>query len=192
MVSFRSDGTASTAAVPASFIDVSSSDWFQQAVNYVSANGIMLGNGNRFSPNDRLSRGMMAQILYSMENGSGSSGQTFPDVTVNDWFAPAVSWASSQGYMTGYGNGSFGPNDPITREQIAAILYRCVDSPAVSRNLSHFADADEISDFAENALCWAVEHGIINGKSGGILDPKGYATRAETASILMYFQKNMQ
>ena len=82
----------------------------------------MTGNGNRFSPNEKLTRGMMAQILYNIAGGRGSGSANFPDIASGDWFANAAGWAADQGYIDGYSNGKLGPNDPITREQLAAIL----------------------------------------------------------------------
>ncbi len=102
--------------------DVPQTEWFAPAVNYVTANGIMTGNGNRFSPNEKLTRGMMAQILYNIAGGRGSGSANFPDIVSGDWFANAAGWAAEQGYIGGYSNGKLGPNDPITREQLAAIL----------------------------------------------------------------------
>ncbi len=180
----------------ARFGDVSGSDWFSAAVDYVSQNNLMSGNGGMFSPNTNMTRGMMAQILYNMEGASGSGSRTFPDVAANEWYAGAVSWAATQGYMDGYGSGSFGPNDPVTREQVAAILYRYTQTKAPAKaggaaSLAAFTDGAGTSGWAQNAVSWAVSAGIISGKSGNRLDPTGTASRAEIAQILMGFHRNI-
>jgi len=180
----------------ARFGDVSGGDWFSAAVDYVSQNNLMSGNGGMFSPNTNMTRGMMAQILYNMEGASGSGSRTFPDVAANEWYAGAVSWAATQGYMDGYGSGSFGPNDPVTREQVAAILYRYTQTKAPAKadgaaSLAAFTDGAGTSGWAQNAVSWAVSAGIISGKSGNRLDPTGTASRAEIAQILMGFHRNI-
>lgn len=173
------------------FSDVPATEWYNQAVSYVSENNIMSGSNGRFSPNERLTRGMMAQILYNIENASASGAAAFPDVTASDWFAAAVSWVSSQNYMSGYSNGRFGPNDSITREQLAVILYRYAQAKGYnvtgSAELSGFVDAASVSDWSADAVRWAVSVGLLSGKSGSRLDPAGSATRAEVAQILMNF-----
>ena len=100
-----------------------------------------------------------------------------------------MAWAEAQGIIGGYGNGQFGPNDNITREQLAVMLWRYAGSPAATDRELHFADADKVSDWAMAALRWATEKGIINGKGGGILDPQGPATRVQTAQMFMNFLK---
>ena len=178
-----------------SYRDVPATEWYAQAVGYVTANGIMTGNGSSFSPNDRLTRGMMAQILYNIAGDSGSSSANFPDVTSSDWFANAAGWAASQGFIGGYSNGRFGPNDPITREQLAAILYRYAQANGftggTAAGLSAFPDGSATSDWAVEAVRWAVGSGLLSGKTGNRLDPAGQATRAEVAQILMSFSQNI-
>ena len=154
----------------------------------------MAGNNGYFSPNDRLTRGMMAQILYNIEKTPSTGTAAFPDVTSSDWFANAAAWASAQGFMSGYSNGSFGPNDPITREQLAAILFRYSSTKgynvSASAELSTFPDNAATSDWAVSAMRWAVGTGLLSGKTGVAgtrLDPTGTATRAEVAQILMNF-----
>lgn len=177
------------------FLDVASTDWFRSAVEYVSAKGIMAGNGSRFSPNDSLTRGMMAQILYNMEGGSGGGSRSFPDVSARDWFADAASWAAESSVMSGYSNGNFGPNDALTREQLAAALYRYAQSKGLdvsaAGGLEGFRDGAAVSDWAVAAVRRAAANGLLSGKSGGLLDPAGKATRAEVASILMRFCQNI-
>ena len=115
----------------------------------------------------------------------------FSDVSDGEWYAEAVAWAAAKGVITGYPDGSFGPDDPITREQLAVMLYRYVGSPAVSMSVLNFTDADQISDYAQQAIAWAVANGIMNGKGGGVLDPQGTATRAEVAQMLLNFVSYM-
>ncbi len=173
------------------FYDVASSDWYANAVGYVAERGMMAGSNGSFTPNSNLTRSMMAQILYNVETGSGSGTRTFPDVKSSDWFAGAVSWAATQGLMDGYGNGNFGPEDSITREQLASILYRYAStkgySVSASAELSSFVDGALTSGWAEEPVRWAAGAGLLTGKSGSRLDPTGTATRAEVAQILMNF-----
>ena len=171
------------------FSDVAGDAWYYDAVRYASENGLMGGYGNgMFGPNDNLSRAQFAQILF---NKGGRPVVNYllryNDVADGAWYTEAVRWATSQGVVSGYGNGMFGPNDIITREQLAVMLWRYAGSPAATDKELHFTDADQASGFALEALRWAVENSIINGKSGGILDPQGLATRAEAAQILKNF-----
>ncbi len=174
-----------------SFRDVAATDWYASAVAFVAERGMMAGNNGLFSPNDNLTRSMMAQILYNVEGASGSGTRTFPDVKSSDWFAGAVSWAASQGLMDGYGAGNFGPNDSITREQLASILYRYASvkgyGTSANAELGSFVDGASTSSWAAESVRWAVGSGLLTGKSGGRLDPTGTATRAEVAQILMNF-----
>lgn len=176
---------------PLNFRDIEHSDWFADAVSYVSSRGMMSGNGGNFRPNDILTRGMVAQILCNLEGGQTNNAASFPDVTDGDWFANAVSWATSSGIMSGYSNGLFGANDSVTREQLALTLYRYAQSKRydVSRlaELSGFVDGDGVSDWASEAVRWAVANGLLSGKTGMQLDAQGTATRAEVASVLMRF-----
>ena len=171
-------------------------DWFYDAVEYVCTNGMMQGTGSTmFSPEMTTTRGMIVTILYRMEGEPAVTGAAdFDDVSAGQWYSDAVAWASANGIVDGYGNGSFGPEDIITREQAAAILYRYAGYKAydvtATGELNGFADADEISGWAEDAMSWAVGAGLLNGKNGGLLDPTGTATRAEAAAILARFCQN--
>lgn len=173
------------------FYDVAVTDWYKAAVEFVSSHGMMTGSNGRFLPHDYLTRGMMAQILYNLEGATGEGTESFLDVTVSDWFANAVMWVSSKGLMDGYNTGSFGPNDPITREQLAVILYRYAEmkgySAAASMELSAFIDGANTSNWASEAVRWAAGVELLTGKSGNRLDPIGTATRAEVAQMLMNF-----
>lgn len=138
----------------------------------------------QFAPDANLSRAQLAQILYNKEGTPAvSGGSPFTDVATGTWYTNAVAWASADGIVGGYGDGRFGPNDNIIREQLVVMLWRYVEEPVASVELT-FSDASQISSFARPAICWAVENSILNGKGGNILDPKGFATRAEIAQML--------
>ena len=175
-----------TPALP--FTDVAEGDWYYDAVAYCWENGIMDGtSGTAFAPNMILTRAMMAQVLYNLADGTASTAAGFPDVAASAWYADAVNWAAANGYVTGYDNGSYGPEDNLTREQLAVILYRYAGSPAPAGSLDGFADAASASAYAVDALRWAVGEGLLTGKDGGRLDPTGTASRAELAQILARF-----
>ena len=144
-----------------------------------------------FGPNDNLSRAQFAQILFNKEcRPVVNYLLQYSDVADGAWYTEAIRWATSQGIVGGYGNGMFGPNDNITREQLAVMLWRYSGSPAATNKELRFNDTDEISGFALEAMRWAVENGVINGKGNGILDPKGLATRAQVAQMLKNFLNN--
>ena len=172
------------------FGDVTISDWFYDDVRYVYANGIMDGtSSDRFAPNAPLTRAMIVTILYRMDGSPAMAGASdFKDVDSNKWFAKAVAWAAANGIVNGYGSGLFGPNDPVTREQLAAILYRYavyggMTAVTLEENLGSFADTAQLSAYAIQAMNWAVGQGLING-SGSNLVPKAQATRAQVAAII--------
>lgn len=169
------------------FGDVAEGDPYYEAVRFVRERGLMSGySDGKFGPKDDLSRAQLSQILFNQEGRPGVNYLlTFSDVAGEAWYTEAVRWAASQGVVGGYGNGTFGPDDPITREQLAVMLYRYSGSPAPSGTATDFGDADKASDCALDALRWAVGQGIIQGKGGGILDPQGQTTRAEVATMLM-------
>lgn len=167
------------------FSDVSRNAWYYDAVKFVSQNNLMNGVAdNTFAPASNLSRAMLAQILYNKEGKPAAGTSAFTDVTAGQWYADAVSWATANGVVNGLGNNMFGPNNNITREQLAVMLYRYADSPAVTGSVTGFSDADRISSFATDAMAWATTNGIMNGKGDGRLDPKGLATRAEVAQMI--------
>ena len=144
-------------------------------------------------PNDTLSRAQLAQILFNKEGRPGVDYlPDFSDVDAEAWCAGAIRWAARQGIAGGYGDGTFGPNDPIRREQLAVMLWRYSGSPAATNKELHFNDEAEISGFALEALGWAVENGILNGYGDGRLGPKGQATRAQVAQMLKNFIENQE
>lgn len=196
-VTLHADTTvyAKWTALPAqtSFSDVAGSAWYADAVAYVSRQGIMNGKADgTFAPDATLTRGMLVQVLYNLEGRPAASASAFTDVAASAWCADAVSWAAAKQIVLGYGDGTFGPNDTITRQQMAAILYRYAaskgaDVSAPAGTLSRFVDADQVASYAVQAFSWAVNSGLMDGKAGGLLDPQGAATRAQTAKILMNY-----
>ena len=189
--SWRVDENPGTGANP--FTDVSEKDWFYGDVMFVYENGLMLGTSKTlFSPHGTATRGMMATILWRMEGSPVPKGKnSFTDVEDGKWYADAITWTAENGIFAGYGKDKFGPDDPITREQLAAIFYRYADYKGydltVKGNLDKFKDADKITDYAKTAMQWAVGSGLMKGKSGNLLDPQGTATRAEIAAMLHRF-----
>ena len=166
--------------------------WYHEAVDYVLRNGLMNGYSNgTFGPNNNLTRAQFAQILFNKEGRPVVNYLLqYSDVAEGAWYTEAIRWATSRGIVGGYGNGMFGPNDNITREQLAVMLWRYAGSPAATDKELHFTDADKASGYALEALRWAVENGVMSGKGGGILDPRGLATRAQTAQMLKNFLNN--
>ena len=180
------------------FSDVSSSAWYAEAVNYVYENGLMTGiSSTQFAPNNTLTRAMVVQTLYAMANKPAVSGsENFTDVSSGDWFADAVTWASANGIVSGYNATQFAPNDPLTREQLALILYgyaqmRGYNTTQSGTSIQKFTDYGSISAWALEAMDWAVNAGLLSGKGNGVLDPTGTATRAEVAQILMNFSETV-
>ena len=188
---WRVDENPNTGANP--FTDVSEKDWFYGDVMFVYENGLILGTSKTlFSPHGTATRGMMATILWRMEGSPAPKGKnSFTDVEAGKWYADAITWTAENGIFAGYGKDKFGPDDPITREQLAAIFYRYADYKGydltVKGNLDKFKDADKITDYAKTAMQWAVGSGLVKGKSGNLLDPQGTATRAEIAAMLHRF-----
>ena len=199
-VTFKETGAAG-AACPrdgtcplAKFTDVVMDSWYHDGIHYCVEHGLMGGtSATTFSPDTTTSRAMIAVILWR-QAGSPTAGEytDFPDVADGLWYTQAIRWASSAGVVGGYPNGSFGPNDPITREQLAAMLYRYaqyqgVEAVTLEENLGGFTDADKISGYAVQAMNWAVGQGVMGGYGDGTLGPQGEATRAQAAAMLQRF-----
>ena len=171
------------------FADVSDKNWAAGAIAFASAHELFNGTSETtFSPNKPMSRAMLATVLYNME-GCPASGQTskFKDVGPNTWYTKSVAWATEKGIINGYGNGQFKPNQSITREDFAVMVWRYAGSPAANGQALNFTDAGKASHYALEALRWAVENGVLNGYGDGRLNPKGLATRAQAAQILKNF-----
>ena len=185
-----------TAELP--FTDVTEGNWFYKAVVYVYEQKLMSGvSETEFAPQTSLTRAMLAQVLYNMENQpEATTTGAFTDVPDYQWYANAVNWAASENIVAGMGDGIFVPNSPVTREQMAAILYRYAQykgyDTTKTADISDFTDGNKTSAWAVPAMQWAVGTGLISGQGDGILAPNGTATRAEVAQILMNFCENIE
>ncbi len=172
------------------FSDVSKTDWFYSRVQYVYDNNLMAGDKGRFMPNSVMNRAMVVQILYNNAKACGSvsvsGGKSFSDVSKNDWFYEAVRWASAKKIASGTGDGRFSPYAHVTREQFAQFLYQDAGAP-LSGGTIRFSDAGKVSSWAKSAVLWAVRSGVLSGKDGRKLDPRGGTTRAEAATMLMNY-----
>lgn len=177
------------------FADVRREDWFYDSVRYAFVNGLMNGTGgNAFSPGGTTSRAMLVTILYRLEGSPEFRiGDSFEDVQPGAWYADAVHWAHGAGIVSGYSAASFGPQDAVTREQTAVILFRYAARKGIDcsarGDLSAFSDRGEISGWAMEGLQWAVGSGLINGRSGSAIAPKDNTVRSETATLLMRFRE---
>ena len=173
------------------FTDVKTGDWFYEAVQYVYDKGMMTGvSADRFAPASTTTRGMIVTILYRLENEPAvSGGSAFTDVESGAWYADAVAWAAANDIVNGTSATTFAPNSPITREQMAAILYRYAAykgyDVSQKADLSGYTDAASISGYAKDALAWANAQKLITGVTDTTLNPQGSATRAQVATILM-------
>ena len=178
------------------FTDVASGEWYYEAVQYVYDNELMNGmSATTFEPNSTTTRGMIVTMLYRLENEPAAASAGFTDVAAGQWYTDAVNWAATNNIVNGYGDSQFGPTDTITREQMAAILYRYAQykgyDVTASANLSAYTDAANISSYAVSAMQWDVGEGLINGVTNTTLVPGGSATRAQVAAILMRFCENV-
>ena len=178
------------------FQDVTESDWFYAAVQYVYEQGIMSGvEEGRFAPDTTLTRAMLAQTLYAMEGKpQAAHGEHFSDVNESDWYAAAVAWAAENGLVSGVGGDRFAPNDALTREQMALILYRYAqhkhyDVKVDGEPLEGFQDGEKISHWAVDAMAWAVSAKLLSGTGENQLTPAGTATRAQVAQVLANFSQ---
>ena len=178
---------------PVNYSDVITSDWYADVVSYVTRSKIMVGDGyGGFAPSAKVTRAMLAQILYNMENTpDGALGSQFVDVADSDWYADAIAWAAEAKVISGVGNNRFDPLAEITREQAAQMLFNYAAyknySMSNSKPLTSFADAGTVSEWAEEALQWAVGEKLISGRGNKTLAPQDTASRAEIAKILAYF-----
>lgn len=173
------------------FVDVAPDTWYFDAVRYAYENSLMVGTSpTAFSPNGMTTRAQIVTILWRLvDSPAGEAPVDFADVDPAAWYGEAVRWAAGQGIVGGYGNGSFGPNDPVTREQLAAILYRFAQHMGYDTegqaDLSGFTDLAQVSTYAREAMAWCVDAGLLSGTSPTTLSPRGQATRAQTAAVLM-------
>ena len=181
------------------YVDVDTSKWYSDAISYVTIKGYMSGIGKgAFNPDGQVTRAELAQMLYAMDGSPEVEVTTsFSDVPADQWYAKAISWATQNAIVSGYDAATFGPNDPVTRQQMAAILYQY----AVQRNyktdtadpevLAQFSDGNLVAPYAANAMAWAVKQGIISGYKEWV-EPLGPASRAQTAAILKSFEENIK
>ena len=171
------------------FADVSADAWYFEAARYVYENELMNGTSDTaFAPNANLTRAMMVTVLWRMDGGKQvDTGMPFADVAADSWYAEAVRWAAGEGIVSGVDAAHFAPDSAITREQLAAILYRYAGSETTDGDLSGFSDSEDAGSWAVDALSWCVEEGILTGVDDTTLDPQGTATRAQIAAILMRF-----
>lgn len=174
------------------FTDVNENDWFYDVVLYAYDNGLMTGvSATEFAPNQTTTRGMIVSMLARLEGVTSAEDAGFADVAENDWYATAVNWAASVGVVNGYEDDTFRPNAAITREQMAAILYNYADykgyDVSARADLSDYADAADVSSWAEDVLSWANAEGLINGMTATTIDPQGATTRAQTAAMFERF-----
>ena len=187
---------AQTQTPQTTFADVPASAWYYNAVEYVYENGLMSGvSGGRFAPDDTLTRAMLVQTLYAMEGRPPAASAGFADVASGDWYASAVNWAAANGVVSGVSETGFGPNNALTREQLALILYRFAQYKGYdvtgTSDLAAYADGSSVSSWAAEAMGWAVDAGLISGVGGNQIAPTGTASRAQVAQILMNFCENV-
>ena len=180
---------------PVVFNDVPEKAWYAEAVNYAVKNKLMNGVGNNnFAPDDSMTRAMLVTVLWRYAGEPAEGKNTFTDVAEGQWYTDAVAWASENGIVGGVGNNKFDPDGNITREQMAAILYRYAQKNDFDTSrrgdLSSFPDEAKVSSYAADAIAWAVGEGIINGSDGKLM-PQGNATRAQVSAILMRFIQNI-
>jgi hypothetical protein len=179
------------------FDDVKAGAWYEDAVAFVTARELFNGtSATTFAPELEMTRAMLATVLYRLEGEPAvTSANPYTDVKSGEWYTDAIIWASENGIVNGYGDGLFGTEDNITREQIVTILYRFAKlngyNVAPSADLTKYTDAGKISDWASDAMKWAVSIGLVNGRSETTLVPEGNATRAEVAAILQRFIENV-
>ena len=179
--------------------DVDTGRWYHEGVDYAIAHGLMNGVGNgMFEPESSMTRAMLVTVLWRYAGSPAEGTNTFVDVKPNQWYTQAVAWAAKYGVVNGVGHGMFEPDGNVTREQMAAILYRYANGVGIDTsargNLAAFPDRNQVSSYAVDALSWCNAMGIIGGtKEGGVdyLDPQGFATRAQVATILMRYIENV-
>lgn len=179
------------------FQDVSTGQWYHEAVDYVLARGLMNGtSATAFSPNEGTTRGMLVTILYRLAGSPAAERAAFADVAPGAWYADGVNWAAANGIVNGTSETTFAPHSGVTREQLAAILYRYVQylgqTPAAPDTLSQYADGGQVSGYARDAMAWASGQGLITGRTPTTIAPAGSASRAETATILQRFCSRWQ
>ncbi len=189
------NGDDSSKKPSARFSDVTEGSWYESAVSYVLEKGLFSGTSeSTFSPNGTMTRSMLVTVLWRMEGTPDvTADSAFSDVENGSWYTDAVAWAASKGIVNGYGDGRFGPNDEVTREQMAVIMYNFTKAMGYdvtgNASLDKFSDNASVDSWAADAMKWAVGAGIMNGNADGTLNPRGTATRAQVATIMMNYVK---
>ena len=173
------------------FIDVNPNSWYYSAIEFVYNKGIMNGvTASSFNPDGTITRGMIVTMLWRMAGEPSAVAAGFADVAADSYYAKAIAWAANNGIIEGYSASSFGPNDAITREQLATVLYRYakyLGYTTTGSSLSGYYDASRVSSWAKDAMGWAVKNGVVTGLSSTWLNPNGTASRAEAAQMFMNF-----
>ena len=176
------------------FTDVPVTHWAYTAVEKASEAGLMNGYADgRFGKNDPITRGQMVQILYNYYGEDCGTNSGFSDVPASAWYAKAVTWASKKGVVSGYSNGTFGPDNQLTREQMVTILYNVADKPETNPSaISQYSDYYQVASYAADGFAWAVSNKVVSGTSSTTLSPRGTATRAQVAVILVRYLENVE
>ena len=176
------------------FTDVPATHWAYTAVEKASEAGLMNGyGGTLFGQNDPITRGQMVQILYNYYGEDCGTNSGFSDVPASAWYAKAVTWASKKGVVSGYSNGTFGPDNQLTREQMVTILYNVADKPETNPSaISQYSDYHQVASYAADGFAWAVSNKVVSGTSSTTLSPRGTATRAQVAVILVRYLENVE
>ena len=176
------------------FTDVPATHWAYTAVEKASEAGLMNGyGGTLFGQNDPITRGQMVQILYNYYGEDCGTNSGFSDVPASAWYAKAVTWASKKGVVSGYSNGTFGPDNQLTREQMVTILYNVADKPETNPSaISQYSDYHQVVSYAADGFAWAVSNKVVSGTSSTTLSPRGTATRAQVAVILVRYLENVE
>ena len=176
------------------FTDVPATHWAYTAVEKASEAGLMNGyGGTLFGQNDPITRGQMVQILYNYYGEDCGTNSGFSDVPASAWYAKAVTWASKKGVVSGYSNGTFGPDNQLTREQMVTILYNVADKPETNPSaISQYSDYHQVASYAADGFAWAVSNKVVSGTSSTTLSPRGTATRAQVAAILVRYLENVE
>ena len=184
----------SVGCLSAGFTDVNPALWYHEAIDFALSGGLMNGvSAGTFAPNGTTTRAQLVTILWRMEGEPKvSDNLTFQDVAGGQWYTEAIRWAASEDIVAGYSKDIFAPNTPVTREQLASILYRYAQHNGGGFSGGwlfrlDFPDASDVSGWAYEGVCWCVMNGIIGGHVDGTLDPKGSATRAQVAQMMMNF-----
>lgn len=197
IVPLSGDTTIKLVDKSTSFSDVADNHWADDAIAFATSRGLFEGIGDgKFAPDSNMSRGMLVTVLHRLEDNPASNGvMYFPDVNGDAWYTEGLQWAAANKIVNGYGNGTFGPSGNVTREQIAVILYRYANVIGVGTDergsTTQFKDSDNISDWARDAMSWAIEVGLFNGDNQGNLKPTDNVTRAEVAALLKRFVEYM-